>query len=961
MPAPFPDTSSRGVVSRAVLFSLSLGAFAAAQTAPAPTTTTGTPNSTEPPPVELSPFEVRAENDVGYQAGNTTSGSRLNSRLKDTPASVSAFTPEFLSDIAATNLEEMLAHATNVEIDMEDSNAGFNNPQGRGADGNDMTFRMRGSPGGASRDFVESSIPVDLYNVERAEVASGPNSILFGLGQAGGLVSLTGKKANLTRQRTTVKSMFGRWNYERYEGDHNLVLLPRKLSVRLIGLYQNSEGWRHWDFNDQARWTTAIGYQPFRNTTIHASFEKGHMDTSLTMAWNATDQITGWEDGGRRIFDGTAAQPGTTRLNANNNRYTFNQQDGITWNLRGEFESNNRYGVETLMPPSVVPYSYSHLGPGGTRHQTFTTKQVTVSQRLPKRVTLELAYFKNTTDVEALGMPPAGGNLRGDPNLTLPRPDGAAGTLPNQFAGRMYFDANWFKDWIKTSNEIARLTAAWEVGKSDRWYGRHRIAGLLENSEQVRRRRWRNETLVDQDGVPITNATNAEGAQNQVFRRFYVTPNDFTTYYPGDPTLPIPQFTVGGRTFHSTYVSRARANTHTIKDINTVMFASQSFWFKDRLVTTLGARKDDIKFRNEQEERILDRNHPRVRSGEVSVSEWYFNGDWLEHAFKPSTFTAGAVFHATKRLSVFYNMSKNSGQPRFDREVLPTGDVGPPTEGRGRDVGFMLDILGDDRLFIRTTWFETRQINDTPILPGANALGVDNLASMITALDTAGKISAADRDKYSLTWTTATIDVFTEGLEVEVVANPTKSLSLRASYSNSKRRRENFFREIFQFFDERIAEWRPLLANNPAERALFDQAVAEFESEMAFQVDRQNSPFSSRPHKMNGTARYTIREGMLRGGFVGGSVRYNGKNFMSWDRATGYVYWGNESLLGDAFAGYRFRVPRTKMNATVQLNVKNVTNSYLTNPGRYNDNYTGLRRVYLQEPRSWRLTTTLDF
>ena len=70
---------------------------------------------------------------------------------------------------------------------------------------------------------------------------------------------------------------------------------------------------------------------------------------------------------------------------------------------------------------------------------------------------------------------------------------------------------------------------------------------------------------------------------------------------------------------------------------------------------------------------------------------------------------------------------------------------------------------------------------------------------------------------------------------------------------------------------------------------------------------------------------------------------------------------GDESLLGDAFAGYRFRVPRTKINATMQLNVKNLTNSYLANPGRYNDNYTALRRVYLNEPRSYRLTTTLEF
>jgi len=131
---------------------------------------------------------------------------------------------------------------------------------------------------------------------------------------------------------------------------------------------------------------------------------------------------------------------------------------------------------------------------------------------------------------------------------------------------------------------------------------------------------------------------------------------------------------------------------------------------------------------------------------------------------------------------------------------------------------------------------------------------------------------------------------------------------------------------------------------------------------LSFQVDRQNAPFGTRPHKMNGTIRYKFdQQSKLRGLFVGASARYNGKNFMSQDITTGQVYWGNESLMGDAFTGYRFRVPRSKISATVQLNVKNITNSYLANVGRYNDNYTGVRRVYLNEPRSFRLTTTLDF
>jgi outer membrane receptor protein involved in Fe transport len=99
----------------------------------------------------------------------------------------------------------------------------------------------------------------------------------------------------------------------------------------------------------------------------------------------------------------------------------------------------------------------------------------------------------------------------------------------------------------------------------------------------------------------------------------------------------------------------------------------------------------------------------------------------------------------------------------------------------------------------------------------------------------------------------------------------------------------------------------------------------------------------------------------MRGTFVGGSFRYQGKNYLSMDLTTKRVYWGNETALVDAFAGYRFRVPRSKINATVQLNVKNLFDSYRVNIGRYNTDYSGLRRVYLTEPRSWRLTTTLDF
>src|SRR5687767_9891185 len=141
---------------------------------------------------------------------------------------------------------------------------------------------------------------------------------------------------------------------------------------------------------------------------------------------------------------------------------------------------------------------------------------------------------------------------------------------------------------------------------------------------------------------------------------------------------------------------------------------------------------------------------------------------------------------------------------------------------------------------------------------------------MLTALETAGQISPADRDRQAITWSSTIIDVLTEGIEVELVANPTKNLSLRGSYSHSERQRANFFHEIFAFFGERIPQWRQLLQNNPVELRDFEENVEALDSELAFQVDRQNAPFATRPHKLNGTARYRFSEGRLRGLFLGG-------------------------------------------------------------------------------------------
>lgn len=254
----------------------------------------------------LSPFEVTGEKDVGYQAGNTMSGSRLNSSLKDTAAAVMVFTPEFLSDFGATSLADIIGYAPNMQVDMLDASADASTSFLGGSDLRDTRIRVRGLSASTAVDFFETGIAVDTYNTERLELSGGPNSILFGFGSPGRLVNIMTKRAQVARNRTSLRTQVGEWAHRRFELDHNQVILPGKIALRLNGLLQNSGGWRRWDYNDSSRGALSLRVNPWKNTTVIANYENGQMKSHVTRPLNAFDALALWQASGSATLNDAA-------------------------------------------------------------------------------------------------------------------------------------------------------------------------------------------------------------------------------------------------------------------------------------------------------------------------------------------------------------------------------------------------------------------------------------------------------------------------------------------------------------------------------------------------------------------------------------------------------------------------------------------------------------------------------
>ena len=273
----------------------------------------------------MSPFQVDAEQDTGYLASSVQSGTRLRTDLKDVASSISVVTKDFMRDIAANDLEGLLIYTLGTEVGGAQGNfsdAGVvDNPNGQEID-YDAAFssalpstRVRGlTRADISRDFYISAIPPDGYNVDRVEISRGANAMLFGLGSPSGIVNSSLIQANVNRTRSELEIQFDQHGSYRGSLDHNQVLVPGKLSLRVAGLYSD-ESFKvkeAWEEDRRLFLTTTI--RPFRNTTLRANYEIGNIDSNRPEIRPPGDAYTYWWDLGQPVYNPSEGNAGTHRL-----------------------------------------------------------------------------------------------------------------------------------------------------------------------------------------------------------------------------------------------------------------------------------------------------------------------------------------------------------------------------------------------------------------------------------------------------------------------------------------------------------------------------------------------------------------------------------------------------------------------------------------------------------------------
>jgi outer membrane receptor protein involved in Fe transport len=938
---------------------------------------------------ELSPFEVQTSGDMGYISENTLAGTRLNSSLKDTAAAISVYNEEFLNDLAATDMLEVMRYSINYDDDFEESGA-------TATGSNQMlefshNFKVRGLKASRARNFFAWDFRIDSYNVERLDESRGPNSVLFGLGAPGGIVNTTTKQAKLYDDFGRLEFQIGDDALLRGSIDVNRVLIKDKLAIRFNAMDSDEEGSRLHEYIDKWGIALASTYKPAEWITIKLEYEKG--DTTDNRARNETgrDEYSTWMNAGMPVRDTS----GLTNPNANPDKKTLqNLRDGslgISWDgsgnrtyvmPNGDIQIYRSYlrsdtggslsGTFSLAPGLSDP-AMNLTGPYAIREAPFETYTGIIELNPADNLFMELAY--NHLDATFFNMDPTGlsMNIYGNPNshfLTLD------GTETDEYAGMYYTESRWTRRGRIQEIDQFRFSGSYSFELGEK-LGRHQLAVLYETYDEDHKRRQGRQYLES----PVFH-NDAVNRANEIHYRQYFNAGDYENMYaaPWDDDLTV---TIDGVTYGTVW--NPTGSTAAFNDQykqKTYMGVIQSFWWNERIVTTFGYRTD--------ERDLFEGGSVRNAQGFWEPSDDRELGTFT--TYKPDTKTFGIVGHVTDWMSVLYNQSSSVTLANTNMRVLPDSLSPDPSDNDGKDVGFNFGFM-DGKLNVRATYYTSKAEGQANYSAGSRAINRfnaiwDELA--LNRLDDNGEeipgtalITQEEADAEEVNLGAHYFNSESEGYEFRVTANPTRNWTLIANFSITENEHNNIMPLIIPFMDQKIAEIAAIAPGDDGDDSVYSEADFSFADgtpiggesgdsiyndifdpnelydDVFFVKDFEGKEaYGNRKYRYNLFTRYQFRDGLLDGFYIGGGYRFQTGRVI-FVMEDGQVDRGPDSELVDFLIGYKTKLWKG-VDADFQINISNVFDDDTLHVARRND-AGAILRGYYETPRYIKFTTRLRF
>jgi outer membrane receptor protein involved in Fe transport len=547
----------------------------------------------------------------------------------------------------------------------------------------------------------------------------------------------------------------------------------------------------------------------------------------------------------------------------------------------------------------------------------------------------------------------------------------------------------------RNNNENYRATLAYQLDLTNekgwiRWLGLHRFSGYGEYRSIYGGSLGFRDTMSSTEAWMGGTPASRNSASYRAYSRYYIGDAKGGNVDYAPQRLAVTNGSLNLRYFNAVtgqwinepvdFAEYYYANRLNRRLLSTAGGTWQGFFWKGRIIPTLGERKDNNRTRDGN-----NAINPTVATNgyyDTSKMNSFGDTDWVQQRpeQKGLTRTAGIVVKATDWISLTYNQSNafSPGSLAYNVYGQPLADP----RGKTKDYGFYFSFF-NNRLNLSAKQYETIDI-------GRGTSEVNTIVQRAIRLDNDGNGTAGDPDLYQFllaefgklnsNLTPAQLDAqilplmgvdaayirshlnrthgddsdaYSRGREFEVTYNPTNNWTMKATAAQARAFNGTMSPNLQTYIDSRLPIWTTVkspydgssfwngtyrVGNLTPNQWYLQNLLAPTKLSVALQGKARTQTREWRAafvtnYKFAGFTDYRWLKGLDIGGgarwedkasigFYGappdsdGIVRSYDPNRPIWDKSRAYF---------DLMAGYNFRWAGGRIRTRVQLTVKNVT------------------------------------
>jgi iron complex outermembrane recepter protein len=207
----------------------------------------------------------------GYLAGQSGTGTKTDTPLRETPQSITVVTADRITDQGALTVQESLRYVPGVFADAYGPDSRGDYPRIRGQDPNIYLDGTR-----VVNTFQFNEWRPDPYTLERIEVLRGPASVLYGDTSTAGLLNLVSKRPQ-AEAFNEIGVQYGSFNRKQVQLDSTgKVTKDGEWLYRFIGVFRDSGTQTDYVPDDRIVLAPSLTWRPTNNTnwTVLGTYQK---------------------------------------------------------------------------------------------------------------------------------------------------------------------------------------------------------------------------------------------------------------------------------------------------------------------------------------------------------------------------------------------------------------------------------------------------------------------------------------------------------------------------------------------------------------------------------------------------------------------------------------------------------------------------------------------------------------